>query len=123
MSIFTTAFRLKQMGIPIFATANTHKFLKSSGVHTRVIHKIQENKTPNILTLFEQKKVDLVISITDINIKKDLDDHTIMRRAAVDFNVHIMTNLRKAQLFIKSVHSKTIEDLKVKSSDEYFKKQ
>ena len=123
MSIFTTAFRLKQMGIPIFATANTHKFLKSSGVHTRVIHKIQENKTPNILTLFEQKKVDLVISITDINIKKDLDDHTIMRRAAVDFNVHIMTNLRKAQLFIKSVHSKTIEYLKVKSSDEYFKKQ
>lgn len=122
MSIFTTAFRLKQLGIPIFATANTYKFLKNNGVNARLIYKIQDNKTPNILTLFEQKKVDLVISVTDINIKKNLDDHTIMRRAAVDFNVHIMTNLRKAQLFIKSIHTKSIEDLKIKSTDEYFSK-
>jgi len=119
MSLFATAFRLRQLGIPLYATENTHKFLVASGIKTNLLHKIQEKRTPNILTLFENKKVDLVISITDINIKKDLDDHTIMRRAAIDFNVHIMTNLRKAQLFIKSIHSKKLEDLQIKSADQY----
>ncbi len=121
MSIFTTASRLNQMRIPIYTTANTHKFLKDGGIRTNLIHKIYENRTPNILTLFEEKKVDLVINVTDVNIKKNLDDHTIMRRAAIDFNVHIMTNLRKAQLFIKSAHSKSLEDLHIKSYDEYIK--
>lgn len=119
MSIFTTAVRLKQLGIPIYATSNTHKFFKNNGIQSHLIHKIQDRKTPNIITLFENGKVDFVISVTDINIKKDLDDHTTLRRAAVDFNVHIMTNLRKAQLFVKSIHIKKIEDLEVRSRDEY----
>lgn len=119
MSIVTTVYRLRQLGIPIYATANTHKFLSENGIKTKLIYKIQDRKSPNILTLFEEGKIDLVISETDINIKKDLDDHTIMRRGAVDFNVNMMTNLRKAQLFVKSVHAKKLNDLEVKSYDEY----
>ncbi len=119
MSIFTTASRLNQMRVPIYTTASTHKFFKNNGIKSQLIHKIQNRREPNILTLFEKKKVDLVICVTDVNIKKDLDDHTIMRRAAVDYNVHIMTNLRKAQLFIKSVSSKRVEELEIKSYDDY----
>ncbi len=119
MSLITTASRLNQMRIPIYSTASTHKFFKSSGIKSQLINKIQDRREPNILTLFEKKKVDLVICVTDVNIKKDLDDHTIMRRAAVDYNVHIMTNLRKAQLFIKSVSSKRLDQLEIKSYDEY----
>lgn len=119
MSLITTASRLSQMRIPIYSTASTHKFFKSSGIKSKLINKIQDRREPNILTLFERKKVDFVICVTDVNIKKDLDDHTIMRRAAVDYNVHIMTNLRKAQLFIKSVSSKNLEDLYIKSYDDY----
>ena len=119
MSMFATASRLNRMKVPIYTTANTYKFFKNNGIKSQLINKIQDKKTPNILTLFEKRKVDLVVCVTDVNIKKDLDDHTIMRRAAIDYNVHIMTNLRKAQLFIKAVSSKSIEQLKIKSYDEY----
>lgn len=119
MSLITTASRLNQMRIPIYSTASTHNFFMNSGIKSHLINKIQDKREPNILTLFERKKVDFVICVTDVNIKKNLDDHTIMRRAAVDYNVHIMTNLRKAQLFIKSVSSKRLDQLEIKSYDEY----
>lgn len=119
MSIFATAARLNQMKIPIYSTANTHRFFKNNGIKSKLINKIQDRREPNILTLFEKRKVDFVVCVTDVNIKKDLDDHTIMRRAAVDYNVHIMTNLRKAQLFIKSISSKRLEELEIKSYDDY----
>ncbi len=119
MWFFSSVFRLSRLKIPLYATAKTHQFLKANGIKTILIHKIYEHKTPNVLTLFEQKKVDLAINIVDINLKKERDDHTIMRRAAIDFNVHLITNLKKAQFFIKSVYSKKFEDLKVKAWDEY----
>lgn len=119
MSLFSTAFRLQQMNVPLYTTRNTHRFLKEHGIKTTKIYKIQDLNQPNILTLFEQRKVDMVVCVTDVNTKKDLDDHVEMRRAAVDFNVHIITNLRKAQLFVKAIHEKRIEDLKVKPRHEY----
>ena len=51
--------------------------------------------------------------------KKHLNDDYSMRRSAVDHNITLFTNLKKAELFIKAVSSKTPDDLLVKSWDEY----
>lgn len=114
-----SVFRLKQLRIPIYATNHTHQYLKENRIKSILVHKIHEKKIPNVLTLFEDKKVDFVINITDVNLLKYIDDHTIMRRAAVDHNVNIITNLQKARFFIKSLFIKKLPDLRIKAWDEY----
>ena len=50
---------------------------------------------------------------------RHLNDDYLMRRGAIDHNIPLFTNLKKAELFIKAVATKKIEDLPIKSWDEY----
>jgi len=93
--------------------------LKNNGIKTRRLYKIHEKKTPNILTYFQNGKVDLAINIVDPHIKKEVDDDYIMRRTAVDHNIHLLTNRYKAELFIKALTEKEFSELKIKSIKEY----
>jgi len=38
---------------------------------------------------------------------------------AVDHNTPLFTNIKKAELFVKAVSNKSLDDLKIKSWDEY----
>jgi carbamoyl-phosphate synthase large subunit len=51
--------------------------------------------------------------------KKHINDDYSIRRSAVDHNITLFTNLKKAELFIKAVSEKTPEDLQIKSWNEY----
>jgi carbamoyl-phosphate synthase large subunit len=59
-----------------------------------------------------------------VNIPKDLsateldNDYTI-RRSAIDFNVPLITNARLASAFILAFCNIKLEDLEIKSWDEY----
>lgn len=110
---------LKKLNLPIFATERTAQFLKNNGIKTKRLYKIHEKKTPNILTYFQNGKVDLAINIVDSHVKKEVDDDYIMRRTAVDHNIHLLTNRYKAELFIKAVTEKEFSGLKIKSIKEY----
>ena len=46
------------------------------------------------------------------------DDYTI-RRAAVDYNVPLFTNLQAARLFVQAIAHYSLEDLPVLPWDEY----
>jgi carbamoyl-phosphate synthase large subunit len=59
-----------------------------------------------------------------INIPKnltsgELDNGYKIRRAAIDFNVPLLTNERLAAAFIHSFCTLSIEDIAIKSWDEY----
>lgn len=110
---------VSSLKLPIYATEKTAAFFKKHGVAVRRLYKIHENKTPNILAYFQNGKIDLAINITDMHIKKEIDDDYTIRRFAVDHNIPLYTNLKKAELFIKAVTSKTPDDLLIKSWDEY----
>jgi carbamoyl-phosphate synthase large subunit len=43
----------------------------------------------------------------------------IIRRSAVDFNIPLLTNARLASAFIQAFCNMTLEDIKIKSWDEY----
>jgi len=111
--------RLKQVKLPIYATKNTSIFLKKNGLVTKVLHKLHEKKSPNILDFFQRGQVDLAINIDDKNVKKEINDDYAIRRSAVDHNIHLFTNLKKADLFIKALVEKNLDSLPVKSWDEY----
>lgn len=113
---------LKKLTIPIYATKKTSDFLNSNGLKAMTLYKIHEKKTPNILQYFQTGKVDIAINITDLNVKKDIDDDYQIRRNAIDHNIPLFTNRNKAALFLKAITEKNQEDLLIKPWREYLKK-
>ncbi|MDO8270242.1 MAG: carbamoyl-phosphate synthase (glutamine-hydrolyzing) large subunit [Candidatus Levybacteria bacterium] len=116
-----SAILLKKLDVPIYATNNTANFLRYHGIKAKKLHKIHEKKGPNILEFFSKKKVDLAINIVDVSSRKDIDDGYVMRRAAIDHNIRLITNRKNADLYIKALTEYKLEDLQVKSWDEYSK--
>jgi carbamoyl-phosphate synthase large subunit len=46
------------------------------------------------------------------------NDYTI-RRSAVDYNIPVLTNARLASAFLTAICKRSMEDIKIKSWDEY----
>lgn len=116
-----SALLLKTLNIPIYATEKTARFLRYHGIQAMRLYKIRENKKPDILEYFSKGKVDLAINIVDQKNKKDVDDGFIMRRAAIDHNIRLITNRKNADLYLKALTEYKLEDLQIKSWDEYLK--
>ncbi len=72
-----------------------------------------------IVYVFRQKKIDLVINIPKNLSKGELDNDYKIRRTAVDFGVGLLTNARLAKAFIQAFCTLKLEDLKIKSWNEY----
>ena len=78
-----------------------------------------ENKSPNTIDLIKSREIDLVINIPkDLSATELNNDYTI-RRSAVDFNVPLITNARLASAYILAFCKLSIDDLAIKSWDEY----
>ncbi len=106
-------------GYKLFTTKGTHDFFKKNGISSSIVHWPDLKKEPNAYDLIKNKKVDLVINIPkDLSQKELYNDYTI-RRAAVDFNVPLITNARLASAFIYAITNYKLDDLIVKSWDEY----
>ena len=114
-----SAQRLFMLKIPIYSTENTAKFLNKHGVKAKKLYKIHENKSPNIIEVFKRGKVDLAINIVDRNLKKDINDDFDIRRFAVDQNIPLFTNKKKAELFIKALVEVDLRKIPVKPWSEY----
>ncbi|PJA91068.1 MAG: carbamoyl phosphate synthase large subunit [Candidatus Levybacteria bacterium CG_4_9_14_3_um_filter_35_16] len=110
---------LAKLNLPIFATEKTAEFLKRNKIKAKVLYKIHEHKPPTLLDYLQKGKIDLAINLVDSHIKKDIDDDYAIRRAAVDNNVPLFTNFRKAELFIRAITRKKISELLIKSWDDY----
>jgi len=119
MSFLETAKLLLTLRIPLYATAKTSVFLAKNGIKTKMLYKIHEEKTPNMLTYFQEGKIDLAINVVDKNIKKDIDDDYAMRRFAIDNNIPLFTKIKQARLFVKALVEKDINKLPIKAWSEY----
>jgi len=110
---------LQMKGYNLFATRGTSEFLKGNGIQSTVLHWPDENKHPNTIDYLKNKLVDFVV-----NIPKNLDeeelynDYTI-RRAAIDYNIPLITNAKLASAFITAFCKMEKEDISVKAWDEY----
>ena len=88
---------MAKSGVVLYATKNTHDFLKKNGVRTSPVAKISEmNGTPNIGDLMRNKVFDLVVNIpTRENINKDdkeFTDGKLIRKGAVETGVTLVTD-------------------------------
>jgi carbamoyl-phosphate synthase large subunit len=111
--------KLKNMGFKFYATKGTADFMETNGITADVLYWPLENKEPNILTYIADGKIDLVVNIPKNIEREELDNDYLIRRKAVDFDVPLITNLQLAKRFFESIYATHLEDLKVKSWDEY----
>jgi carbamoyl-phosphate synthase large subunit len=110
---------LTEMGYMLHATQGTAEFLKANGIEAEVLHWPLEQREPNTLTYIADGKIDLVVNIPKNVEKEELDNDYLIRRKAVDFNVPLITNLQLAKRLVEALHSSSLQDLHVKSWDEY----
>jgi carbamoyl-phosphate synthase large subunit len=117
--IFNEIKMLYEMGLTLYGTKGTAKFLNEHGVKTEVLNWPLEDIEPNVMTFLNEGKLDLVINIPKSQEKDELDNDYLIRRKAVDMNVNLITNIQVAKRFIKSLVRYKTEGLPIKSWDEY----
>ncbi len=110
---------LYRMGFKLYATKGTADFMKMNGIKADILHWPLEKKEPNTLSYLSAGKIDLVVNIPKNIEKEELDNDYLIRRRAVDFNVPLITNLQLAKRFVEAIYRTSLEDLKIKSWDEY----
>ncbi len=110
---------LQNMGLKFYGTQGTVDFYSKNGIDILTLRRPFDHEEPNILTYLQEGKIDLVINIPKTAEIEELDSDYIIRRRAVDLNIPLITNIQVAKRFVKSLKRYKVEDLLVKSWDEY----
>jgi carbamoyl-phosphate synthase large subunit len=120
IELLESARMLREKGYSIFATEGTHRFFMDNGIENTLLHwPDEEDRHPNTIEYIKDKKIDLVINIPKNYTKRELKNGYKIRRNAIDFNIPLITNARVASAFIYGICKYKIEDITIKSWDEY----
>ena len=108
-------------GYKIYTTAGTAAFLNAHGVTTkpftgRMNARMQEN---NVMTMIADHAFDLIVNIPKNHTKRGLTNGYKIRRGAIDHNIPLITNARLAIAFIEAFCEMKLEDIQIKSWQEY----
>jgi len=119
IELLTSARMLVERGYNLFATHGSAKFLADNDVPVTALYWPDEKESPNTLEYLKNRKIDLVINIPKNLSKTELYNDYEIRRAAVDFNIPLITNARLASAFIYAICKLQPEDIAINSWDEY----
>jgi carbamoyl-phosphate synthase large subunit len=108
-----------EKGYVIYATKGTQEFFAKNNIEATVLYWPDEDKKPNTLDYLKEKKIDLVINIPKNLSADELYNDYQIRRSAVDLNIPLITNSRLAKAFLIAICKYTLDDLPIKSWDEY----
>ena len=98
-----------RIGYRIYSTHGTWKALRSAGIEARQVNKI-EMESPNLMDLILGHKIDLVIDTPPQGIEHQHDGFVI-RRAAIETGVNVITALDTARALITSLEDNSVENL------------
>lgn len=114
------AVMLHNKGYKLFATGGTHQFLADNGIpSTRVYWPSETKQFPQALDMIHNKEIDFVVNIPKNLTQTELDSGYKIRRAAIDFNIPLITTARLASAFIGAFCSMNISEIQIKSWEEY----
>ena len=108
-------------GYKVYATAGTAQFLNDSGVKAETVYWPDENAhhENNVMKMIADHKFDLIINIPKNHSKRELTNGYMIRRGSIDHNIPLITNARLASAFIEAFCEMFIEDIQIKSWQEY----
>ncbi len=110
---------LVKKGYKLFATGGTHKAFAENGIESTLVYWPSEEGQPQALDMLHNKEIDMVVNIPKNLTAGELDNGYKIRRAAIDLNVPLITNSRLASAFINAFCTLDVDDLAIKSWDEY----
>ncbi|NDV59405.1 carbamoyl-phosphate synthase (glutamine-hydrolyzing) large subunit [Bacteroides sp. 519] len=112
---------LHAKGYDIYATAGTAAFLNAHGVHATAVYWPDEKSDAenNVMRMIAEHKFDLIVNIPKNHTKRELTNGYKIRRGAIDHNIPLITNARLASAFIESFCELKLEDIAIKSWQEY----
>ncbi len=111
---------LVEHGYELYATGGTSKYLSDNGIDNTLVHWPSEpDQKPQALDLLHDHRIDMVV-----NIPKNLTTHELtngykIRRASIDLNVPLITNSRLASAFIQAFCTVNLDEIGIKSWNEY----
>jgi carbamoyl-phosphate synthase large subunit len=110
---------LVEKGYTLYATGGSYRFLVENNVPCQHVYWPSEEMQPQALEMVKNREIDLVINIPKNLTSGELSNGYKIRRAAIDFNVPLLTNDRLAAAFINSFCTLSVDDIAIKSWDEY----
>ncbi len=121
VALLDVAHSLVNAGYNICATAGTAKFLKENGVDATPVYWPDEHDDSenNVMNMISEHCFDLIINIPKNHTKRELTNGYKIRRGAIDHNIPLITNARLAKAFIEAFTSLQLEDIQIKSWQEY----
>ncbi len=117
---------LHERGYKLFATEGTCRYLNENEVPAERVIWPTETQDPELATKYRpalemlaNKEIDLLINIPKNFSHKELTNGYHVRRAAIDFNIPLITNARLATAFIRAFCAMSMDDIQIKSWDQY----
>ncbi len=110
---------LREKGYNLYGTKGTALFLSQNNIDCTTLHWPDEKAKPNTLDYLRAKKIDLVINIPKDLTSEELSNDYTIRRSAVDYNIPLITNARLASAFLTAICNLSIENIAIKSWNEY----
>ncbi len=117
---------LHERGYNLYGTEGSCKYLNENGVPAERVIWPNEAQDPELAGKYKQamemlsnKELDLVINIPKNFSHKELTNGYYVRRAAIDFNIPLITNARLATAFIRAFCAMSLDDIQIKSWDQY----
>ncbi|MBN2805924.1 MAG: carbamoyl-phosphate synthase (glutamine-hydrolyzing) large subunit [Prolixibacteraceae bacterium] len=120
VELLQSARMLVAKGYNLFATEGTYRFFRDNQIACTQLHwPDEEDRHPNTIDYIKEKKLDLIINIPKDYTRRELSNGYRIRRNAIDYNIPLITNARLASAFIYSFCKYGLEDLSIKSWEEY----
>lgn len=120
VAMLDAAKLLASKGYNLYATGGTHRFLEENGVSSTLVYWPSETgKEPQALKMLHEKKIDMVVNIPRDLSAGELDNGYKIRRASIDLNIPLITNARLASAFINAFCTLSVDDIQIKSWQEY----
>jgi carbamoyl-phosphate synthase large subunit len=97
----------EELRLPIYATAGTHDALAAVGIACTLLAKRPDEPGPTGISAIEQGLVDLVINIPREFDAEGRPDGYLIRRAAIDARVPLVTERELARAIIRALRSRS----------------
>ena len=141
VDLLEPAQMLQKKGYRIYATEGTARFLIENNVKVTPVTWPDEEGQINlgeldylnklraerdfgsqpvpVMELIANHEIDLIVNVPKNHTKRELTNGYRIRRAAIDHNIPLMTNVRLAKAFIEAFCTLSLNDIKIKSWQEY----
>ena len=119
VAMLDAAKLLANKGYNLYATGGTYRFLQENQIPCSLVSWPSEEGQPQALTMLHEHKIDLVVNIPRDLSAGELSNGYKIRRAAIDLNIPLITNARLASAFIQAFCTIDVNDISIKSWQEY----